>query len=99
MKTLTLNGISVHKTFVVLNGVTGISPVSSYEEKYKDENGKKRVKRHTYFNLEFGTETTRFERIREEKEEARKENQHTLVIYTNEPLAKLREKILAKLKN
>lgn len=98
METLKFNGIAVHKTYVVLNGVTGISKVSSYEEKYKDENGKKHVRRHTYFNLEFGSETTRFERIREGKEVARKADQHTLVIYTDEALVKLREKILLKLK-
>lgn len=98
MEQLKIKGITVHNTFVVLNGATAISQVSSYEEKYKDAMGKKHIKRHTYFNLEFGTETTRFERIREGKEQPSKDDSHTLVIYTNEALVKLREKILLKLK-
>jgi len=97
MTQLKLNGIAVNKTFVILNGVTAISQVASYEETYKDDNGKKHKKRHTYFNLEFGSETIRFERVRAGKDEARKENQHTLVIYTDEALVKLRENILLKL--
>lgn len=98
MKTLNIKGITVHNTYVILNGVTAISHVSSYEEKYKDDKGKKHVRRHTYFNLEFGEETTRFERIRKGKELPHKESSHTLVIYTDEGLVSLREKILSKLR-
>ncbi len=98
MITKEVKGIVADKTFVILNGVEEISPVSYYIEIVKDEKGVKHKKKHNYFEINRGDETIRFERLRDDLRPHRDTNYpHTLIVYTDTPIHEAREKVISTL--
>ncbi len=92
-----VKGIVADKTYIILNGATEISDVLYYTETYKDSNGKKRKKMHSYFDVQFGEYSTiRFERLRDGlKPHMDDTYAHTLIVYANDSLHKVRENIIS----
>lgn len=101
METQTIKGIATSDTFVMLNGVTGISGVDYYIETLKDEYGKKYKKKHAFFNILYkGGATIRFERLREGvKTHTDSNDWSSIIVYVDETLTSVRDKIIAQLKD
>lgn len=95
-----IKGIAVNDTYVILNGIVALSPVVHYTQTIKDGNGKKRKIKHFYFDIGYsGNSVVRFERLRDNLKPHRDTDAgNVLIVYANEELAKVRDKIISILK-
>lgn len=97
-----IKGVSVGKTYVVLNGLYAVGDVSSYTETSRDEFGKKHKKKHYYFQIAYnGDSLIRFEKHLDHNTEKpiRDTNMpNTLIVYVDGELSKARDKIISALR-
>lgn len=97
--TQNIKGVVAGKTYVILNGMKEISPISHYVETHKDEFGKKIKIKHAFFVIDYGGESIRFERERKDHIKPRRDinNTHCLEIYVDETLSDLRNRLISEL--